>query len=327
VSDQHHTSLPFVIDVCSRFEPSQVRVAYDPAPRPTTPQLEELIAAEWERQTAIARQRDLMLFNGKLLRYVRHEVTIESLSHHCSNGHNSGTGHDCGAGVSPVSDHRPGARATGNTGTASESVGRERLHLTVGPTCYRDFVGTNLFNHHRLGEFSWDLFSNPIGTTATLLTRDGRICYGRRSTRVAYHAGHIHTFGGGLEERDKGPDGSIDPFTSLCRELVEELAIPRHELIDLCCVGLIRDKEIHQPELLFEARLDISAIELRRRWVSAEGKDEHDEIVSIEDQPEAVAPFIRTCGPIAPVAIGALFLHGRRRWGEDWFRQTSRVSP
>jgi 8-oxo-dGTP pyrophosphatase MutT (NUDIX family) len=194
-----------------------------------------------------------------------------------------------------------------------------RFHLTVGPTSYRDFVGTNLFNRHRLDEFGWHRFANPVGTTATLVSADGLICYGRRSERVAYHASHVHTFGGALEGQDLSPEGQVDPFASLLRELREELSLRPDDLRDLICAGMIRDKEIHQPELLFEARLTLTADALRERWRSAESRGEHVEIVTLPDQPEAIVPFIKGCGPIAPVAVGALMLHGRACWGREWF--------
>lgn len=279
--------LPFHIDAAGRFPPDCVVVDLDPAPRPTTALLEALIAEEWERQLALAHGTDRMLFNGPLLRYVAHAVEPASATD--------------GGAVRPA-----------------------RFRLTVGPTCYRDFVGTNLFNRHRLHEFGWPSFANPIGTTATLTTRDGLICYGRRSQRVSYHAGHVHTFGGALEERDCRADGTIDPFSSLARELLEELGLSPGEYTDLVCTGLVRDKEIHQPEMLFEARLHLTADELGRRWQTAEARDEHDELVTLPDQPEAIVPFIRTCGLIAPVAIGALFLHGLLAWGNAWFQRAAR---
>ncbi|OWY72634.1 hypothetical protein B7486_06875 [cyanobacterium TDX16] len=74
---------------------------------------------------------------------------------------------------------------------------------------------------------------------------------------------------------------------------------------------MIRDKEIHQPELLFEARIELTVEELRTRWQTAEAKDEHDEIVWLPNEAGAIAPFIQSCGPIAPVAVGALFIHER----------------
>ncbi len=281
MTPRSHPKLPFIFDVVGRFSPGQVRVTLNEAPRPTTAELEALIAEEWDRQVARSRQSGCVLFDGPLLRYVDHAVS-------------------------------PGAAEDEAT-----------FQLSVGPTCYRDFVGTNLYNHHRLGEIDWTLFANPIGTTATITTSDGQICYGRRSARVAYHAGHIHTFGGAFEPRDKAADGTIDPFGSLCRELVEELAVAREELRGLLCVGLLRDKEIHQPEMLFEAGVDLTADELRARWESAESQDEHDALVTLADEPDAILPFLNRCGPIAPVAMGALLLHGLLRWGHEWFSRTA----
>lgn len=189
----------------------------------------------------------------------------------------------------------------------------DALTLRVGPTNYRDFVGTNLFNRHRVDEFGWHRFSNPIGTTATILTSDGFICYGRRSGRVSYHANHVHTFGGALEACDAVPNGRVDAFASVLRELHEELALERSDIREIVCAGLIRDREIHQPEMLFEARVALTADELTARWQTAESRDEHEAIVRLRDDPGAIAPFLATCGPIAPVAVGALMLYGRGR--------------
>lgn len=273
-------ALPFDILACGWFRPDKVRVRFDARPRPSTAELDAAIEAEWQRQLRLAQGTNRVLFNGELLRYVGHAIQ----------------------------------RAGGGSG-ADEGV----FELTVGPTCYRDFVGTNLFGGRHLSKYGWEMFSNAVGTTATLLTVDNRICYGRRSDRVSFHAAHVHTFGGALEAADRAADGSIDAFASVARELTEELGLSRRELSEFACVGMIRDKEIHQPEMLFEARLNLTADELYRRWDEAEARDEHDDIVSLANEPDAIVPFIKSCGLIAPVAIGALFLHGRLAWGEEWF--------
>ncbi len=194
-----------------------------------------------------------------------------------------------------------------------------RFELTVGPTCYRDFVGTNLYNNQRVAEFGWASFSNPVGTTATLLTADGRICYGRRSMQVAFHAGYVHTFGGALEPGDRDASGAIDVFDSVSRELHEEVGLRGDELGSLICVGLIRDTEILQPELLFEARVALSTAQLIERWSTAEARDEHHELVDLPDDRDDIVPFIRGCGKIAPVAVGGLMLHGLHQWGQSWY--------
>jgi hypothetical protein len=269
--------LPFDILAAGQFAPDDIAIDFDATPRPSTTELDAIIAAEWEKQTADAKVNHRLLFNGVLLRYLSHQV-IE--------------------------------------GIAGQAA---RFEMTVGPTDYRDFVGTNLFHHDLLEKFGWDHFANPVGTTATLVTSDGLICYGRRSARVSYHARHVHTFGGAFEEADRQADGTIDPFASVAREIMEELGVTLDELPDLTCVGLVRDKEIYQPELLFEATVPLTFSALRERWLTAEAKDEHDELVTLQDGPGAVVPFIKSCGPIAPVAVGALFLRGLHRWGESWF--------
>ncbi len=266
-----------VFDVMAfgRFAPDRLRTGFDPAPRTTTPAIEEMIAAEWDRRVDEARGRNVLLFNGALYRYVAHRLD----------------------------------------GTGAEAT----LELVVGNTCYRDFVGTNLHNHHRLAEFPWNCFANPIGTTATLMTTDGRIVYGRRSERVAYHASHVHTFGGALEPSDRDNDGHIDAFGSVIRELNEELGLIPEDIREIVAVGLVRDREIRQPELLFEAHVLLSFAELNARWNNAKARDEHVELVALPAQPDAVVPFIRSCGPIAPVAVAGLLLFGRCRWGERWY--------
>lgn len=277
------TGLPFEIFVDGCFAPGCVAVEFRDKPRPTTPDLEALITAEWDVQCTEAVRHDRHLFNGTMLRYLSHTVT-------------------------PDAPGRPG-----------------RFALTVGLTNYRDFIGTNLFNHRRLGEYGWDCFANPIGTTATIRTAEGLICYGRRSMKVGYHGGHVHTFGGALEPVDQHGDGRIDPFESVAREIHEELGIFRDELRDLTCVGMLRDREIYQPELLFEATVPMTFDEIRARWRDATARDEHIELVACRCAPDAIVPFLTESGPIAPVAIGALCLLGRRLWGDAWYSAAARA--
>jgi hypothetical protein len=282
-STSSEENLPFVVEEWGSFTPSQVKVYLRPTPRPTTPELEKIIAREWEIRMAEARRTGRDLFNGELLRYISHETANTQRSR------------------------------------TSQSEIIEELHLTVGPTCYRDFVGTNLYNHDRLTEFGWHQFANPIGTTAILRTTDQFIVLGRRSSRVAYHAEHVHTFGGALEPRDRISEDRIDPFSSVRRELHEEAALSESDISELICVGLIRDKEIHQPELLFEAELNIVLSELIRRFERAQARNEHAGLTILQEHPDLVLPFLSSRQPIAPVAVGSLLLRGRRIWGEAWY--------
>ena len=88
-------------------------------------------------------------------------------------------------------------------------------------------------------------------------------------------------------------------------------------------MGLLRDKEIHQPELLFEARVDMSSSAIKARWKQAEGRAEHAGLEFFSHQPQAVIDYIQQCDLIAPVASGALFLLGLHEWGMDWYEKAA----
>ncbi len=196
------------------------------------------------------------------------------------------------------------------------------LTIEVGKTDYREFIGTNFGSDPRRHQVGWEHFSNPIGTSTTVITRDGWIVLGRRSERVACHAGYIHTFGGGLEAHDRRSDGTFDAFASIARELFEELGVADEQVAESICLGLIRDPEIRQPELIFDTRVHNERWELLDRLRPDDAHEEHTEILTCRDEPDAILPFIRAATPMAPVAIGALCLHARLQFGEDWYRQT-----
>ncbi len=196
------------------------------------------------------------------------------------------------------------------------------LHLRLGPTTYREFVGTNGRLAARLPEQGSDGLADPLGLSATVLTRDGYLAFGRRSDRVNYYAGYIHTFGGMLEEADRLVAGGYDVFGSMRRELQEELHLDEAAVTGLIVTGLIRDQELQQPELLFEVSASLKRSDLAERWQKASEWEEHTGIEFVFDEPEAVLAFLLQQGRLAPVAQAALLLHGRHGWGTEWYEQT-----
>jgi 8-oxo-dGTP pyrophosphatase MutT (NUDIX family) len=197
----------------------------------------------------------------------------------------------------------------------------ESLRLVVGSTTYREFIGTHVFNRGRRFTESVRPWADPLGTSALVLTKDGYLALGRRSRRVAYHAGYLHTFGGMLEEADR-LDTGYDVFASVRRELHEELGVAAAVVADLVIVGLVRERVLFQPELLFEATVTLNRADLEAHWATSAGKDEHDGIEYVHDDPEDVFGFLRRQERVAPAAQAALLLRGRRQWTEAWYEQT-----
>jgi 8-oxo-dGTP pyrophosphatase MutT (NUDIX family) len=187
------------------------------------------------------------------------------------------------------------------------------LFFEAGPTDYATFLCTNYLNHALGDRIGWHKFANPIGISANVITDDGWVLYGRRGDRVAIHPNMIHTFGGTIEPGDRTPDGEVDAFASMRRELEEELRLAPAELVELVCLGMLHDAELHQPELIFDARIACSRAELAARLTPDD--PEHAAIAACADRPEAYASWPDSSCPVAPVALGALRLHARRMSG------------
>ncbi|MBI3835457.1 MAG: hypothetical protein HY287_14110 [Planctomycetes bacterium] len=200
-----------------------------------------------------------------------------------------------------------------------------KLLLELGPTSYRDFVGTNLRFDRAAPPESDNTRSDALGTSAIVATSDGFLALGRRTHRVAFHGGYAHTFGGMVELSDRGQNG-IDVFLAIERELREELGIEPRDLLDLGLIGLVRDREILQPELIFDATTRVTRSQLQHLFASSlESRQEHSGLEFMPDEPDSVIPFIRRVEPITPVAEAALLLHGLHCWGRDWYEQASYI--
>lgn len=195
------------------------------------------------------------------------------------------------------------------------------LDMTLGPTSFRDFVGTNLHNAHLRYSHGCDVMANPVGVSAVVSAEGRYLVLGRRSETVAYHAGRVHPIGGCLEPSPNG--GVPDPFACIAQEVCEELGVPAEALQTPLCQGMVRDKHIHQPELMFDLALTTSVEEIRHLVATASGRQEHSDLVIVRDHPAAVVDFIeRHLSELTPVALAALLLHGLWRWGSGWFAST-----
>lgn len=130
----------------------------------------------------------------------------------------------------------------------------EHLHLDVSRCSYKWFMGTNGSDATR------EPRADAVGTSAALVTADGWLVFGKRSTAVALYPGYAHPFGGTLE-----PAEAIDPIAEMARELAEEVGITAEDLLDLRCIGLGVDPRLQQPELLYLARVRLDRAEVERR--------------------------------------------------------------
>ena len=197
----------------------------------------------------------------------------------------------------------------------------DRLYLTLGQTWYRDFLGTNVFHAARIQAINPHALANPLGISSLIVSSDGYLLFGRRSDRVAVHRGYLQTFGGMLEAPDRTKTG-YDVFRCARRELSEELGLLPTDIVTLFTIGLVRDRSLLQPELLFEVELGITRVEVEQRFSPERSDGEHVALEFVPDRPDAMVPFLTNSEPVTPIAQAAILMHGLRTWGSEWFRET-----
>jgi 8-oxo-dGTP pyrophosphatase MutT (NUDIX family) len=199
------------------------------------------------------------------------------------------------------------------------------LKLKLGPTTYRDFLGTNIGNCTLALRSGPEYLSNALGISAAVVTSDGYVALGQRGRGVTLHEGALHPFGGMVEQSDRRPDGSCDLFAAIRRELEEELGLKDADINRISLIGLVRDRDILQPELIFDAYLGITRLELFGRFRPEMSQGEHSAIEFLHDEPDAAIPSLNWAGNLTPIAEATYLLHGRACWGEEWYEQTCLV--
>jgi 8-oxo-dGTP pyrophosphatase MutT (NUDIX family) len=186
------------------------------------------------------------------------------------------------------------------------------LRLSLSRTTYKSFLGTNLRNPQLADRYGRDVLANPVGVSPALETADGWLLMGRRNASVAYYPNRVHPFAGALEPRD-----ADDVFEAVHRELAEELNFTVADVGEVRCTGIAEDRSIRQPELIFR----VSSTRTRAQIEATLDRTEHHASWAIAATAEAVDEALREPAALTPVAVAALLLWGRAKFGEPWFER------
>jgi 8-oxo-dGTP pyrophosphatase MutT (NUDIX family) len=191
----------------------------------------------------------------------------------------------------------------------SSSASARRLRLNLSRTTYKAFLGTNLSHPELADRYGPAVLANPVGVSALLETADGFVLLGRRNAAVAYYPERVHPFAGALEPAD-----GDDVFAAVRRELAEELSLGAAEVPGLSCAGLVEDRALRQPELVFLARCALARHDVEARL----DRVEHRGVRAVPATPGDVAAALSET-LLTPVAVASLLLWGRARFGREWF--------
>ena len=194
----------------------------------------------------------------------------------------------------------------------SLEVDEHGLHLCVSPSSYRVFIGTNCRHPQWADELGRQAMADPIGTSVILRSGDGVLVFGRRSQRVALYPGCVHPFGGTMEPPADG--AAPDPLAEMRRELAEEIGILAGDLSDLRIIGVIEDRRLRQPELIYAARTVLTAATIAARL----DLHEHTACWLLPDEQARIDAVFTGAEAITPVLAGTLLAWGWRRFGNAW---------
>jgi 8-oxo-dGTP pyrophosphatase MutT (NUDIX family) len=196
-------------------------------------------------------------------------------------------------------------------------VNGDALTLELGPTDFREFVGTNL-RHPELAErFGRDALANPLGVSVAVLTSDGQLVVQRRSEQVFEYPGFFHVCGGNVEPIDVAGPSAPGVFAAVRRELEEELGIGSEKIARLTCLGLAENRETVKPDLLFVAEVTLPAAAFH-----ATRNEEFSTLVFIEGEAALTTCLIEDRQRFTPPGMACLLATGRHAYGEPWYERT-----
>lgn len=191
------------------------------------------------------------------------------------------------------------------------------LALKLGPTTYKDYVGTHL-QLDQISRIVGDehlsgYLANPLATCAVIVSGDNKILIGKRSMKTVDYPGYFHVPGGHIELRHVQRK-NIDLSLAIRDELYEEFAIRNSDIKNLICTGLAEDSISKKPELTFMAQMKVNHESI------LPVTEEHTEAIWLEATPESVTDFlIRNNFEIVPVGKACLMLFGAAIFGYEWF--------
>lgn len=192
------------------------------------------------------------------------------------------------------------------------TVSSDSIQLSLSPTTYRPFLGTNLHHPELAKKYGPNALVNPVGLSGLLLSSDGFAMMGRRNEKVAYFPGRVHPFAGCLE-----PNEPLDVFDDIRREFREELSLENADIESIVCLGIARDCSLGQPELIFLARSKRSRQQIESRL----DPGEHSGVWAIESNADSAGRALAGDEKFTPVGIAAILLWGGVEFGQTWFGQ------
>ncbi|XP_004618561.1 uridine diphosphate glucose pyrophosphatase NUDT22 [Sorex araneus] len=205
------------------------------------------------------------------------------------------------------------------------------LHLRLGLTSYRDFLGTNWSNSaaclQQQGAADWGdkqaYLADPLGVGAALATSDGFLVFLHRSRQVAEAPGLVDVPGGHPEPQALCPGNSPshkdflgelvvhELFSSILQEICDEVNLPVLTLSQPLLLGIARNQtSAGRASAEFFVRCSLTSEQVRKYYLSG-GPEAHEStgIIFVETQRVQRLQETEMWAELCPSAKGAVFLY------------------
>jgi 8-oxo-dGTP pyrophosphatase MutT (NUDIX family) len=161
-------------------------------------------------------------------------------------------------------------------GTVYSLIKAERrendIFYSLQQTEYKYFFGTNLIDKF-LSERA-----DILAVCSVIETSDGYSVLGLRANSLAEGKNLWHVIGGSIDSIFSFHETA---FTSMKKELTEEIGIENDDIETMICLGLGKNRKINKPEFLFYTKLKLSKNELLPKMNTAPDKNEHSKLIFI----------------------------------------------
>ncbi|XP_024605029.1 nucleoside diphosphate-linked moiety X motif 22 isoform X1 [Neophocaena asiaeorientalis asiaeorientalis] len=206
-----------------------------------------------------------------------------------------------------------------------------QLHLCLGLTSYRDFLGTNLASSaawlRQQGATDWGdkqaYLADPLGVGAALATADDFLVFLRRSGQVAEAPGLVDVPGGHPEPQALCPGGRPlhinlpgelvvhELFSSVLQEICDEVNLPLLTLSQPLLLGIAcNETSAGRASAEFYVQCSLTSEQVRKHYTSG-GPEAHEStgIIFVETQNVRRLQETEMWDELCPSAKGAIFLY------------------
>jgi len=178
--------------------------------------------------------------------------------------------------------------------------------LVLRPSDYQTLVYSNQHIQHIKESWGPQYLSRALGISVVAVSNDDQLLIMERSATVGEYPNCSDVFGGHI---DVAEGNTPCVFSSMSQEMHDEMGLAPDEF-SLSLLGMIEATRHKKPELVFLARINLSAKEIISRAEKAKDNIEFSKIYTIFNSRQRISSHLKENGAdFSPSAFGSLCVY------------------